>query len=188
MEDRSYHRWFHCQHCNVGSKTRRFCYRLTGDQWKPVNWKKYNEKYGKLYRDTEQLIDSIFEVTDIWYDEPFRRMTADNHPDAGLRKWSTEHNRVINRIMRLSDKGHCSQHELDNTNKRIKQDMHDSAEALSAVCRNRARQMRLLATQRELTGFLRKQFEGFADRLDSTAVQIERYGDELSGLNYFHFE
>ena len=172
----------------VGNKTRRFCYRLTGDQWKPVNWKKYNEKYGKLYCDYEQLIESIINVTDIWNEEPYARMTADDHPDAGLRKWSAEHNRVINRIMRLSDKKRCFQHELDNTNKRIKQDMHDSAEALSAVCRNRARQMRLLSKQRELTGFLHKQFEGFADRLDKTATEIDRYGDKLSTRNFFYFK
>jgi len=171
-----------------GNETRHFCYRLTGNQWEPANWKKYNEKYGKLYRETEQLIESILDVVDIWFDAPYARMTADNHPDSGLRKWSIEHNRVINRIMRLSDKDRCLQHELDNTNKRIKQDMHDSAEALSAVCRNRARQMRLLSKQRGLTGFLRKKFKGFADRLDETAMEIDRSGDKLSTRNFFYFK
>jgi len=173
---------------NNGSKTRHFCYRLIGEQWKPVNWKKYNHKYGKLYRDNQQLIDSIFDVVDTWYDEPFSRMNADNHPDSGLRKWSTDHNRIINRIMRLSDKGSCSKHELDNTNKQIKTDMNDSAKALSAVCRSRARQMRLLSQQRELTGFLRSEFEDFADRIDSFATHIDRYGEKLSTVNFFHFE
>lgn len=171
-----------------GSKTRHFCYRLTGNQWKPVNWKKYNDKYGKLYRDNELLINSIVDVFDIWYDDPFNRMTADSHPDSGLRKWSTAHNHIINRIMRLSDKGSCSQHELDNTNKRIQQDLADSAEALSAVCRGRSRQMRLLSTQRELTGFLRNEFEDLADRLDYAAIRIDLYGDKLATINYFHFE
>ena len=170
-----------------GSKTRRFCYRLEGSQWGSVNWKKYNDKYGKLYCDYGQFIDSIIEVTDVWYDEPYSRMSADNHPDPDLRKWSTEHNRVIDRIMRLSDKGRCSRGELNNTNKRIAQDMKDSAEALSTVCRDRARQMRFLATQRGLSGFLREAFEHFAKRLERNAEQIENYGNKLSTLNYFHF-
>lgn len=171
-----------------GNKTRRYCYRLTDCQWLSVDWKKYNEKYGKLYRKHEQFIDSIFEVADAWYAEPYARMDADDHPDIGLRKWSTDHNRIINRIMRLSDKGTCSQHELDNTNKQIKKDMQDSAEALSEVCRIRARQMRMLSSQKKLTGFLQKEFGTLAERLDYAAGKIDQYGDQLSTKNFFHFK
>jgi len=170
-----------------GSKTRRFCYRLTGNEWKSVNWKKYNGKYGKLYRESEELVDSVLEVANTWYDEPFVRMAAADHTDPDLRKWSTEHNHMINRITRLSDKGRCSQHELDNTNKRIRKDMQDSATALSAVCRKRARQMRMLSKQREFSGFLRNEFETFAARLDITAWEIGHYGKKLAEFNYFHF-
>jgi len=171
-----------------GSKTRRFCYRLTGNEWKSVNWKKYNGKYGKLYRENEALVDSVLEVANTWYKLPFGRMAADDHPDADLRKWSREHNHMINLIMRLRDKGRCSRHELDNTNKRISKDMQDSATALSAVCRKRARQMRMLSKQREFSGFLRDEFETFAARLDITAWEIDRFGKKLAKINFFHFE
>ncbi len=171
-----------------GSKTRRFCYRLTDNQWKSVNWKKYNGKYGRLYLENKQLINSIVEIFDTWYDDPFRRMTADTHPDSNIRKWSIEHNRIINRIMRLSDKGVASEHQLNNTNERIQQDLVDSADALSAVCRSRARQMRMLSTQRELTGFLREEFEKFADQLNSAAIRIDRYGKKLGTVKYFRFK
>jgi len=171
-----------------GSKTRRFCYRLTGNEWKSVNWKKYNGKYGKLYHENEALVDSVLEVANTWYELPFGRMAANDHPDADLRKWSKEHNRMINLIMRLSDKRTCSQHELDNTNKRIRKDMQDSATALSAVCRKRARQMRMLSKQREFSGFLRDEFETFAARLDITAWEIDLFGKKLAKINFFHFE
>ena len=171
-----------------GSKTRRFCYRLTGNKWKSVNWKKYNEKYGKLYRENEALVDSVLEVANTWYDKPFGRMTAEDHPDTDLRKWSKEHNHMINLIMRLRDKGRCSQHELDNTNKRISKDMQDSATALAAVCRKRARQMRMLSKQREFSGFLHDEFETFAARLDLSAWEIDRFGKQLAKINFFHFE
>jgi hypothetical protein len=173
----------------TGSKTRHFCYRMTDGRWRPVKWKSYNDKYGKQFLETEQLIQSIFEAADTWYDDPYSRMTAEDHPDAGLRKWAIEHNRIINRIMRLSDKGQVRNlHELDNTNERIKQDMADSAEALSAVCRGRARQMRMLSEQRELTEFLHGEFENFATRLESAAVEIDRYGNKLSTKNYFYIK
>jgi hypothetical protein len=169
------------------NQTRRFCYRLTDVQWKAVNWKKYNDKYGKLYKENEILIDSIFEIANLWYEDPFSKVTADEHPDMGLRKWSTSHNHMVNRIVRMRDKGRATPHQLDNTNKQIRKDLGDSAEDLSTVCRGRARQMRLLAAQRELTDFLHKEFEGFAYRLDYAAKQIERYGDKLSAFNFFHF-
>ncbi len=171
-----------------GSKTRRFCYRLTGNQWKSVKWKAYNDKYGKLYREKAVLIDSIFEVANEWYDDPFTRMTADNHTDIGLRKWSGAHNSMIKRIDRTAGTA-VSQHKLDNTNKQIRKDMSDSATALSKVCRDSARNMRFLSEkQRELTDFLRDEFERLANRLEYAADQIDEYGLKLSTHNYFYFK
>lgn len=169
------------------SKTRRFCYRLTDNTWKSVNWKKYNDKYGKLYRDYDELIDSIFAAANQWYDDPFNRVSAEDHPDSGLRKWSRDHNLMVNKINRIRGE-RISQHKLDNTNKQIQNDLGDSAESLSEVCRDRARQMRMLAKQRELTDFLRDQFESFSSRLEYAAMQIDAYGKKLSKLNYFYFE
>lgn len=166
---------------------RRFCYRLTDTRWGAVNWKKYNDNYGQLYREYENLIDSIFDEATIWYENPFSRMSADDHADAGLRKWSDDHNSMISRIERTRDQ-RITQHDLDNTNKQIRKDMLDSAEALSKVCQDRARQMRLLSEQRELSGFLSDEFIRFAERLDYASEKIEEYGAELNEHNYFHFK
>jgi hypothetical protein len=170
------------------NQTRRFCHRLTGTKWKPVNWKKYNKDYGKRYRTNEQLVDSIFEIINQWYDSPFGKISADEHPDMDLRKWSTAHNHMVNRIVRLNDKGRATRHQLDNTNKQIRKDIGDSATVLAKVCKSRARQMRMLATQKELTEFLRKEFEGYAYSLEYAAKAIDRFGDKLSDINYFRFE
>jgi hypothetical protein len=170
-----------------GSKTRRFCYRLTGSEWRTINWKKYNDKYGKLHRDNQELIESIIEIANVWYGDPFNRVSAGEHPDSGLKKWSTSHNHMVNRIGRMREKGRATQHELDNVNKRIRKDMSDSADALSTVCRNRARQMHFLAKQKELTGYLRNEFTSFAERLESAADEIDLYGSELAAKNFFYF-
>ena len=171
----------------VGDKTQRYCYRLAGNRWRPVNWKKYNEKYGKQFRESEQLVESTIEIIDAWSDAPDRRMTADQHPDSELRKWAVEHNRVVNRFTRMRDKKAVTSHELHNTNKRLQQDMVDSAESLSSVCRSRARQMRLLAQQRDLTGWLRNQFESLAERLERVAESIDDFSVELGNFKYFYF-
>lgn len=169
------------------NRTRRFCYRLTGTEWMSVNWKKYNETYGGLYRSTEELIDSIVEVIGKWADDPFGKLTVQNHPDRDLNKWSEAHNLMVNRIIRLNDQGRATQHELDNTNKQIRKDIQDSAESLSHVCKKRAKQTALFATQRGLTEFLRKEFEGYALSLEYIAKNIDEYGDNLSTINYFSF-
>jgi hypothetical protein len=171
-----------------GAKTRRFCYRLSGNKWVPVNWKKYNEKYGKLYREKEDFVGSILEIVNNWYESPFGRVLVDEDIDSDLRKWAVAHNHMINRINRLRDKGRCSQHELNNTNKQISKDMQDSATALSAVCRKRARHMHILAKQRGFSNFLKKGFEAFAKRLDLAAWEIDRYGKQLAEIKFFHFE
>jgi hypothetical protein len=168
--------------------TRRFCYRLTDTQWKTVNWKQYNKKYGRLYRANDQLIDSIFDIIKQWYDSPFARVSIHDHPDYDLNKWSTAHNHMVNRIVRLSDKGRATPHELNNTNKQIRKDVRDSAEALAAVCRSRARNMQMLATQKDLTEFLRQQFEDYASGLEYAAQSIDRYGDKLSDIHFFRFK
>jgi hypothetical protein len=182
----SYVQWSHDD--EDGSETRHFCYRLTDTRWKRVKWNDYNKRYGKLYSEYNQFIDSIFELVSEWSSHPYSRMTAEDHEDPALRKWAVEHNRMINRIMRLSDKGTATQHELDNTNKQIKKDMRDSADALAAVCKNKARQMRMMSQQRELSGFLKEGFEEFADRLEFADIKIKLLGQILANDDYFHFK
>ncbi|MEI6892358.1 MAG: serine protease [Pontiella sp.] len=167
--------------------TRRFCYRLTDEKWRSVNWKKYNEKYGKLYRKNKGLIDSIYDASNTWYENPFSRMSFEDHKDLGLRNWAKEHNIMVNRIERTMGQ-RISQDELDNINRKICDDMLDSAEALSSSCRDRARQMRFLAKQQELTGFLRDSFQQLSERMENAATGIDAYGIKLSKNNYFYFE
>ncbi|NNJ71295.1 MAG: trypsin-like peptidase domain-containing protein, partial [Kiritimatiellales bacterium] len=169
------------------NQTRRFCYRLTDMEWTTVNWKQYNKRYGKLYRTNEEMTESIFEIIEQWSSDPFGRVGDEDNAEMSLRRWSNAHNLMVNRIVRLSDKGRASQHELDNTNKQIRKDVSDSADALSKVCKKRARQMRMLADQRDLTGFLREEFEDYGDSLEFAGEIIDRIGDKLSTLNYFRF-
>lgn len=171
-----------------GSETRRFCYRLTGGQWDAVKWSKYNDKYGKLHSENEAMVQSIFDIVHSWFSSPYSRMSTEGMRDLSLQKWATSHNHMINRIRRMSEQKTATQRELDQVNKRIQNEMRDSAEALSSVCRDRARQMRFLATQKELTGYLQNEFINFAERLEGSANGIERYGNELADKDYFYFK
>jgi len=168
------------------NKVRRFCYRLNDVQWGAVNWKKYNTEYGYAYRETEALVESIFEVVNGWYEDPFGPVSED-HSDYDLKKWSNEHNHMVNRIVRLSDKGRASVSELNSTNKQIRNGIGDSAEALSDFCEKRARTIEFKAQKKDLTGFLRDEFEGYVYLLEYAAESIDYFGTKLSTIDYFHF-
>lgn len=169
------------------NKVRRFCYRLSNVQWMPVNWKKYNEEYGNSYRETEKLVDSIFDVVNGWYDDPFGPVSED-HSDYDLRKWSNEHNHMVSRIVRLSDKGRATVAQLKSNNKQIRNGIGDSAESLSEFCKKRARFIEFTSEKRDLTGFLRDEFEGYVYRLEYASEAIDYFGTKLAGVDYFHFK
>ena len=169
------------------NKIRRFCYRLTDVQWARVNWKKYNTEYGRTYRETEALVDSVLAVVNGWYDDPFGPVSED-HSDYDLRKWSKEHNHMVGRIVRLSDKGRASVNELNNTNRQIRSDIGDSAETLSEFCKRRARFVEFTTAKRDLTGFLRDEFESAVFRLEYASEAIDYFGIQLAKIDYFHFK
>ena len=169
------------------NKVRRFCYRLTDVRWARVNWKKYNAEYGNTYRETEELVESVLDVVNGWYDDPFGPV-SDNQSDYDLRKWSNEHNRMVSRIVRLSDKGRATVNELNSTNKQIRNDIGDSAEALSEFCKRRARFVEFTTGKSDLTGFLRDEFEGSVYRLEYASEAIDYFGTKLEKIDYFSFK
>lgn len=169
-------------------KARRFAYRINGTRWQSVNWRDYNKHYGIPLRKNEALISSIFDIVQNWYRDPFTKITIEKHPVQDLCRWSTEHNHMVNRIIRTLDKGRASEYELGNTNKRIRKDLVDSAETLSEICTSNARKMRMLATQRNLNGYLKDQFLQLSYSLEEASETLEEFRDELASLNYFEFE
>ena len=169
------------------NKVRRFCYRLNNLRWARVNWKKYNGEYGKVYRETEALVEAVLAVVNGWYEDPFGPVSED-HSDYDLRKWSNEHNRMVSRIVRLSDKGRATSNELNSTNRQIRNDIGDSAEALSDFCKRRARYVEFTTQKRDLTGFLQEEFEGSVYSLKYAAEAIDYFGTKLATIDYFHFK
>jgi hypothetical protein len=126
-------------------------------------------------------------VVNGWYDDPFGPV-SENHSDYDLRKWSNEHNRMVSHIVHLSDKGRASANELKNTNKRIRNDIGDSAEALSEFCERRARFVEFTTGKPDLTGFIRDEFESAVYRLEYASEAIDYFGTKLASIDYFHFK
>lgn len=148
------------------NKTRRFCYRLNGIEWKGVKWKQYNDKYGKLYRQSEQLTEGIYEIIISWGGAPLAKINIEDNPERTLTSWAKSHNEVIGKHNRSGNKSRA-----------FATDYSNSLKKLSGVCKNRARQIGMFSNQRDLTGFLRDEFEQQSNALDYLAKVINQISD-----------
>jgi len=147
------------------NKARRFCYRLTDVQWAPVNWRKYNSAYGMLYREHEDVADAIFDIINSMYDEPFGSV-PDHCSDTVLKKWCSTHNQELG-------------HEISQ----MRQNLGKSADDLSAYCRRRADGLETKLKNKDLTGFLREEFEGYVYAYQSAADAMDYFKAKLPGLS-----
>ncbi len=145
-------------------KTRRFCYRLTGGAWIPVNWKQYNEKYGRTYQETVAMVATVYEVVTGLFEEPFGRVTEDQR-DAGLANWTSQHNRAVS-----------------GSGTQRRREVGKSTEALSDYCRRKARSLELTLRNRDLTGFLRDELEGYRYSLEYAAEAVDYFNTKLPSL------
>ncbi len=140
-------------------RTRRFCYRLIGNQWKSVNWKVYNGKNGTFYRQQKMFTAGIIELLENWGDTPKDKVSITENPEQKLVSWVDSHNEMIVRYGRNSKK------------KRFADEYSESLHELSEACRSRAILIRTFSDQqrRELTEYLRDEFDMQATTLDNIA-------------------
>ncbi len=146
------------------NQTRRFCYRLTNVKWAPVRWRQYNEKYGKTYRETTGLVESVFDVVGGFFDEPFNTVSV-RFADSELERWSSQHNRAVR-----------------NSGSQRRIEVGKSTEALSKYCERQARSLEMKLDQRDLTGFLREELEGYKYSLEYAAEVIDFFNSKLPAM------
>lgn len=139
------------------NKTRRFCYRIDNTKWVSVRWRQFNAAYGTAYRETEARWNSLVEIINSLYEEPFGTV-PDDWNDAELKSWANSHNRT------------------GRSNKAL----GSSAEALSAYCARRGRELEKLLEKRNLTEFLRDEFEGYVQAYNYASRSIDYFGTKAS--------
>ena len=148
------------------NQARRFCYRLNNVRWVAVNWKKYNQDYGVPYREHEAVVTSVFDIISGLFEEPFRTVSVSTS-DSELQKWCGDHNRIVG-----------------NKGSQMRRDVGSSAEALSSYCQRRARSLEMKLDKRDLTEFLRDEFEGFVYAYGYATEAIDYFGTKLPGFSY----
>lgn len=150
------------------SKTRRFCYRLDDLEWQPVNWKAYNEKYGKLYRNSEAMSENVFDIISTWSDSPLEMIPEKENMARDLSVWVKKHNDIIHRYQRRQYKKNSFLNAYSQ-----------SLEILSETCHSRSKRIQMFAQQRELSGFLKDGFESNAYSLNYAGRYIQRIADNI---------
>jgi len=145
---------------------RRFCYRLTNEQWISVRWKQYNEKYGYNYRQADQFTKDIFHILKQWTKKPLKQIHFDHEIEDKLHSWKISHNKILG----------TTPSQLDS--------FSESAKKLADKCKTRSRQIRMLTEQRELTNYLRQDFESNARALEYAAQLCSRNSDLIYQYNF----
>ena len=149
-------------------KTRRFCYRLDDLKWMPVRWRDYNKKYGNLYRNSESISTTVFDIISTWSDAPVEMIDERDDMARDLSDWIKRHNEIITHLRHRK-----------YTKSSFLNAYSQSLEALAKTCRDRSRRVAMFSKQRELSGFLRKEFEKTAYSLDYAGWYIELIGRKI---------
>ena len=147
-------------------KTRRFCFRITGNTWKVVNWRMYNEKYGKVYLKHEMFLNDLLFVLGNWYEEPLKSIPIGSVKSRLLTIWVKTHNNFLTVGKRKDSRSTFLKHYAA------------SIEKLEKFCRHEISQIKKFKRNRQLTGFLRKEAEKQIYLLESiceTCRAIENY-------------
>jgi hypothetical protein len=129
------------------NKTRRFCYRISGNEWVKVNWKSYNEKYGKAYVANEQFVNGVIHIFEQWGEDVKGTIELSASSSRRLENWVQSHNALIAAKNRQGSR-------RSFLGKYVK-----STKSLSHICTTKANQIRLFSKDRNLTDFLRNESE-----------------------------
>lgn len=136
------------------NKTRRFCYRLADTKWIPVNWTKYNKKYGTFYFKNQQLIQCLENIYSDWKNDLSVMVSLNTESDRRMLSWSQTHNDMI---QKHQNKG------------KFAAEYSKSLTKLSSLCKNESNRTKRFLTEedQQLTGFLRDEFKRQSNTLSS---------------------
>ena len=137
------------------NKTRRFCYRLSGNEWIKVNWKAYNEKYGKAYVANERFVKGVIHVFEQWGDDLDGTIDLASGSPRRLESWVQSHNAIL------------SQAHRNGSSRSFLEKYIKSTGNLSRLCTAEANRIRPLSRDRNLTDFLRNETESQIYTLES---------------------
>jgi hypothetical protein len=152
--------------------TRRFCYRLDGVEWKSVNWKKYNEKYGNFYRENALFIEGIVDVFDHWEDKLTSSVSLSSGSEKSLTSWTSSHNTILDKYRGADQK------------KRLAAELSKSIQQLADQCGKRSRQTRMILDQSATTEYLDKEFDMQAGSLDYFEETLEYISNNAQDIRY----
>lgn len=172
-----------------GDRTQRFCYRILSDDWKPVDWRAYNAKHGRQFREYETFTGSVELLLKAWVEQPYGKLAQNNLTDERLRNWATRHNKMIEDTLEFTKHGereYAGYKQVEEANKRIKEEMKTRSRVLALLCTTTAKDILRLADQKSITGYQKMEYRRLAERLELIADAAEEIGDYLAEQDVFY--
>ncbi len=157
------------------SKVRRFCYRLTNVEWFPVNWRPYNDKYGKPYVLTQSTFESVVAIINGCIEDPLERVPSDGYRDIGLTSWSTTHNKMVDRLNIIRKQGFTQ-----TQWKKLRNEYYDSAHGLANIAHRHAMKLAGESDDAALSGFLKAELDSYAYNLEYASRVIDYVGKTVA--------
>ncbi|MCF7849700.1 MAG: serine protease, partial [Kiritimatiellales bacterium] len=151
------------------NQTRRFCVRITGARWMPVNWKKYNESWGKTFRESNEFMDDVLFVLSGMNQFPPQALSCRKGADRTLGKCVDKYNEAIQHFSFFGGE----------KNRRFLFKFSDSLENLSAVCRSHAKMLMYSIGKRDLEDFVLKKIKNNAEQLESIAEFLDQRAEQI---------
>lgn len=170
------------------SEVRRFAYKVKDVKWMEVKWTNYCTQYCKPFLDNEILIKEIFYVLQIWATNPVLPISDDNLKSSNLKRWASNHNRVVRRFKKFVAKSVATSSKLNSENSRLQRGQKQNAEEMIKYCEKSASRLKFLAKQKNLTKHIKDRMLGYSNTLEYLIKYIHQYGEMLSGWTPFKFK
>jgi len=154
------------------TKTRRLCYRLDALQWMTPNWSDYNRRQGDLYINTENTVNAVFSILSLLMKSFTEEIPEEQDLAHDLTDWVERHNNIIKRM----NTGRFNN--LEN----LYITYADSLQQLAEACRIRSRKILMFSNQKELTGFLRDEFESKSQTLANAEWYLQQIAENIRNM------
>lgn len=167
--------------------TRRFALKLDEPDWIGVNWKKYNEDYGKKIVDIEYFIDNLYEVIIQWIDHPDVTIEIKPFYETDKKNWIRYHNSMAKKIQRFNLDQYVTKKEMRRQNNVVKTEFMDSGSMLSELCLNKARYIGFIQKTGKMSDYLNDEFERKRRSLEGFADVVMKWASLKASKNYWKF-
>lgn len=167
------------------AEPRRFGFRLDADiNWGTMSWQKYSS-IGKRVVEEQKYVELLFNLFIRWASSPLDPIPESEFTHPTLKSWQRKHDHVLDRVQDIHNKNRWSKSELKRMNRRLQDDLEQSATYLAKVFSTRSNIInKAVARNHYLPGFHKDELLRLAAQLEQMARQTNKIAADLKVANF----